>query len=529
MGRGGRYALILLGLFGASLLYGDGMITPSISVLSAVEGLEIATPFFAPYILPITIAVLIGIFAFQSRGTARVGKVFGPVMVLWFLTLAALGVRWIVLEPGVLASVNPIYGVEFFRENGWNAFAVLGSVFLVVTGGEALYADMGHLGRRPIRLAWFALVLPALLLNYFGQGALLIVNPEAVSSPFYSMPPSWAILPVVLIATAATVIASQALISGAFSLTRQAVQLGYFPRVAIEHTSEREIGQIYIPAVNWFLMFACIALVLGFRSSGNLAAAYGLAITMTMTVTTLLLSVVARERWGWSWPMVAGVVGIFLLIDLAFLGANLLKLLEGGWFPLVIGAMGFTLLTTWKTGRRILSERMQSRTLPRELFVKEVDERPPQRVPGTAVFMYRDKSGTPPALLHSLKHYGVLHEQIIFLSVETAEVPYVEAEERVQVTRLGTGIYEVVVNTGFMQQVDVPATLLSIDVEGFNVKPMTTSYFLGRETIIATKNPGMAVWREHLFAAMAQNARPASAFFHLPPNRVVELGAQIEF
>jgi KUP system potassium uptake protein len=372
-------------------------------------------------------------------------------------------------------------------------------------------------------------VLPALLLNYFGQGALLIENPAAAASPFYSMPPSWAVLPVVLIATAATVIASQALISGAFSLTRQAVLLGYFPRVTIEHTSEREIGQIYIPAMNWFLMLACIGLVLGFRSSSNMAAAYGLAITMTMTVTTLLLSVVARERWGWSLPLVLTVFGLFLLMDLAFLGANLLKLVEGGWFPLVIGAAGFTLLTTWKTGRRILSERMQSRTLPRELFLGEVTERPPNRVPGTAVFMYRDRTGTPPALLHSLKHYGVLHEQIIFLSVVTEEVPYVREEERIEVTGLGTGLWEVIVHTGFMQQVDVPSVLMSLDVEGLALKPMTTSYFLGRETIIATKNPGMAVWRERLFAAMAQNARPASAFFHLPPNRVVELGAQIEF
>jgi KUP system potassium uptake protein len=449
-------------------------------------------------------------------------------MVLWFTTLAALGLRWLVLEPGVLRAVNPAHGVAFFMDNGWNAFLVLGSVFLVVTGGEALYADMGHLGRRPIRFAWFGFVLPALLLNYFGQGALLIQNPAAVASPFYSMPPSWAVLPVVFIATAATVIASQALISGAFSLTRQAVLLGYFPRVTIEHTSEREIGQIFIPAVNWFLMFACIGLVLGFRSSSNLAAAYGLAITMTMTVTTLLFSVVARERWGWSLPLVIGVVGLFLLIDLAFFGANLLKLLEGGWFPLAIGAVAFTLLTTWKTGRRILMERMQSRTLPRELFLKEVEERPPQRVPGTAVFMYRDRAGTPPALLHSLKHYGVVHEQIIFLSVDTEEVPYVEEEERVEVTRLGTGVWEVIVHTGFMQQVDVPSLLMALQVHGLSLKPMTTSYFLGRETIIATKNPGMAVWREKLFAAMSQNATPASAFFNLPANRVVELGAQIE-
>jgi KUP system potassium uptake protein len=529
MERGRRYTLILLGLFGAALLYGDGMITPSISVLSAIEGLEVATPLFEPYILPITIAVLVAMFAFQSHGTARVGRVFGPVMVLWFGTIAVLGIRWILVEPEVLGAVNPAHGVAFFLENRWNAFFVLGSVFLVVTGGEALYADMGHLGRQPIRLAWFGFVLPALLVNYFGQGALLIVNPAAVASPFYSMPPAWAVLPVVLIATAATVIASQALISGAFSLTRQAVLLGYFPRVNIAHTSAREIGQIYIPAVNWFLMFACIGLVLGFQSSSNLAAAYGLAITMTMTVTTLLLSVVARERWGWSLPLVVAVVGLFLVIDLAFLGANLLKLPEGGWFPLVIGAIGFTLLTTWKTGRRILSERMQSRTLPRELFVKEVEERPPHRVPGTAVFMYRDRAGTPPALLHSLKHYGVLHEQIIFLSVDTAEVPYVDEDERVDVTRLGAGLYQVVVNTGFMQQVDVPAVLMSLDVEGLSLKPMTMSYFLGRETILATRNPGMALWREKLFAAMAQNARPASAFFNLPPNRVVEVGAQIEF
>ncbi|MBI4409578.1 MAG: potassium transporter Kup [Gemmatimonadetes bacterium] len=525
---GGRWILVSLGLFGTALLYGDGMITPAISVLSAVEGLEVATPFFGPYVLPITIAILVGLFLVQKQGTAGVGKIFGPVTMVWFGTLAVLGISHIVREPTVLWAVNPLHGVRFFAENRWNGFLSLGSVFLVVTGGEALYADMGHFGRRPIRLAWFAVVLPALLLNYFGQGALLIRDSAAVENPFYLMAPTWAIYPVVLIATAATIIASQALISGTFSVTMQAVQLGYSPRVGIEHTSAREIGQIYIPGINWALMLACIGLVLGFRSSSNLAAAYGVAVTTTMVVTTMLFYVVARERWKWPLPATLLLAGLFLGVDLTFWGANLLKIPAGGWFPLLVGAVVFTLLTTWKRGRQILTRRIRHRTLPREVFLRSIAEHPPVRVKGTAVFMFSDPEGTPPALLHNLKHNQVLHEKVVFLSIVTEEVPFVPAAGRPTVEDLGNGIYQIVLHYGFMEDVDVPQALAAIQREDLLFEPMRTTYFLGRETLLATRYPGMALWREKLFVVMSNNARSAASFFRLPPNRVVELGAQIE-
>jgi KUP system potassium uptake protein len=526
--RGGRWGLILLGLFGTALLYGDGMITPAISVLSAVEGLEILTPAFAPIVVPITVVIIATLFFFQSHGTAAVGRIFGPVMVLWFATLALLGLVHVVREPGVVGAFLPTHAARFFLDNGRHGFVVLGSVFLVVTGGEALYADMGHFGRRPIQWAWFGLVLPALLLNYLGQGALLIRDPAAVSNPFYRMVPAWALLPVVLIATLATVIASQALISGAFSLTLQAVQLGYAPRVQIDHTSATERGQIYIPSVNWALMASCIALVLGFRTSSNLAAAYGVAVTTTMAITTLLFFFVARERWGWS-ALEAGIVaGGFLVIDLAFWGANLLKIPHGGWVPLVIGAAVFTLLTTWKKGRIILAERMQERTLPRELFLQSLLQHPPHRVPGTAVFMYGSSAGTPPALLHNLKHNRVLHERVVFLTIRTEEIPAVDAAERAMVTDLGHGLWHVTLRYGFLEDANVPEALADLGHPELPFKRMETTYFLGRETLIATKHPGMALWRERLFSLMSRNARPATAFFRLPPNRVVELGAQVE-
>ncbi|MEZ0336568.1 MAG: potassium transporter Kup, partial [Gemmatimonadales bacterium] len=526
--RGGRWWLIMLGLFGTALLYGDGAITPAISVLSAIEGLEVATPFFAPYIIPITIAVLVVLFLAQRHGTAKVGAMFGPVTLLWFLTLAVLGIRQIVEEPAVLRAASPVHAVTFFMDNGWRGFVVLGSVFLVVTGGEALYADMGHFGKRPIRLAWFVIVLPALLINYFGQGALLIHTPSAVENPFYHMAPEWALYPVVAIATAATVIASQALISGAFSLTRQAVQLGYIPRVAIEHTSAREFGQIYIPAVNWGLMLACIGLVLGFRSSSNLAAAYGVAVTTTMMITTLLLFVVMREQWGWSLPLAAAVIGFFLIIDFAFWGANLLKISHGGWFPLVVGAFIFGLMSTWKRGRQILTERLSEGALPLDLFVRDISTRSPPRVPGIAVFMFRNPEATPPALLHNLKHNKVLHQRVVFLAVLTAEVPHVPAESRATVEDLGHGCYRVLLNYGFMQEPNVPEALVALKDKGMEFPRLETTYFLGRETLIPSSKPGMAIWREHLFAMMNRNARTATSFFSLPPNRVVELGTQIE-
>ena len=526
--RGGRWGLIVLGLFGTALLYGDGMITPAISVLSAVEGIEIITPALAPYVVPITIAILAALFLIQRRGTAGVGKIFGPVTLVWFATLAALGIWHIVREPRVLVALIPTHAISFFVANGWNGFLVLGSVFLVVTGGEALYADMGHFGRRPIRLAWFAVVLPALLLNYLGQGALLIRDPSAISNPFYRMAPEWALVPVVIIATAATVIASQALISGAFSLTLQAVQLGYSPRVQIDHTSEREFGQIYIPAINWALMAACIGLVLGFRSSTNLAAAYGVAVTTTMTITTLLFYFVARERWQWSRGVALAVTAGFLLIDLAFWGANLIKIPHGGWFPLVVGAVVFALLTTWKRGGQILAERLRESAMPRDTFLESIARGTPHRVPGTAVFMFGDSRGTPPALLHSLKHYKVLHERVVFLAVITQSVPTVSLQERVEVQELGNGFLHVRLAYGFMEEVDIPRELGAIRQDGLSFKPLDTTYFLGRETLIATEHPGMALWRERLFATMSHNARPATAFFRLPPNRVVELGAQVE-
>jgi KUP system potassium uptake protein len=527
--RGGRRALIMLGLFATALLYGDGMITPAISVLSAVEGLTVATSVFEPYVIPITVIILVGLFSIQRRGTARVGKLFGPITLLWFTTIAVLGIWHIAREPSVLLSVHPIHAGRFFAANHWNGFLVLGSVFLVVTGGEALYADMGHFGKRPIRLAWFVVVLPALLLNYFGQGALIIRNPEAVDNPFFLMAPDWALYPVVIIATCAAVIASQALISGSYSLTRQAVQLGYSPRVNIQHTSEKEIGQIYIPAVNWTLMICCIGLVLGFQTSSRLAAAYGVAVTTTMVVTSVLFYVVARERWQWSLMTSVLVGGLFLAIDLAFWGANIVKIPHGGWFPLVIGAIVFTILITWKNGRQVLARRMLDRTLPLDLFVRDILARPPQRVRGTAVFMNSNPKGTPPALLHNLKHNKVLHERVVFLSITTDEVPYVDEQDRVRVTPIAEGVYQVILHYGFMEDADVPAALETIDSHGLKFKAMDTSYFLGRETLIASeKEQGMAKWREKLFAALAQNAVPATTFFRLPPNRVVELGAQIE-
>ncbi len=528
MRRSPRWMLIMLGLFGTALLYGDGMITPVMSVLSAVEGLEVATPVFRPYIVPITIVILLAIFLIQRFGTERVGKLFGPVTLLWFVLISVLGVMHIVRAPQVFAAVNPLYGARFFAENGYSGFLVLGSVFLVVTGGEALYADMGHFGRKPIRYAWYFVVLPALLLNYFGQGALLIRNPAAVENPFFRMVPQWALYPVVVIATSAAVIASQALITGAYSLTMQAVQLGYMPRVEIRHTSRRERGQIYIPAVNWLLMACCIGLTLGFQRSTNVAAAYGVAVTTTMVVTSLLLFTVERERWRWPLWATLLFTGFFLAVDLAFWGANIVKIPHGGWFPLVMGAGIFILMSTWKTGRGILAERLQRGTLPIGLFLDDLGRRPVHRVPGTAVFMYGGREGTPPALLHSMKHYKVLHETVVVLGVETQEVPHVAGEERVSVQELGHGFYRIVLSYGFMEDPCVPEALATVRVPGLDLSPARTSYFLGRETLIPSKTPGMAPWREHLFAVMSRNARTATSFFGLPPNRVVELGAQIQ-
>ena len=523
-----RPLLIGLGIFGAALLYGDGMITPAITVLGAVEGLEVATPLFADYIVPLTVLILVGIFLIQKYGTHRVGGLFGPVMVVWFITIALLGVVWIVRVPQVLGAINPVHAITFFREHGVQGFIVLGAVFLVVTGGEALYADMGHFGKRPIRLAWFCLVLPALVLNYLGQGALILSDSRAAQQPFFLLAPSWAQLPLVVLATAAAIIASQALISGAFSLTRQAIQLGYAPRLDIEHTSSHEIGQVYVPQINWFLAVSTILIVIGFRSSSALAAAYGIAVTMTMVITAVLLHVIATERWKWPLPAMLCLTTLFLTVDLAFFGANLVKVVQGGWLPLVIGVVLFTMMTTWKTGRRLVAERLTARALPLEDFMNAVAATPPARVSGTAVFMTAQPRGTPPALAHNLRYNKILHEHVIVLTVTTAPTPYVLPEDQITVQSFGQGVFNVRAQYGFMQDPNVPDVLMQVRAAGVDVDLDDVIYFLGRETIIVTRREGMAVWRERLFVLMARNAVRATAFFRLPPERVVELGVQVE-
>ncbi len=526
-GRTEHFFLIFLGIFGAALLYGDGVITPAISVLGAMEGLTVATPVFSPYVVPITILIIVVLFLFQSKGTAKVGRVFGPITFTWFAVLALLGVAQILRHPDVVVAVNPVYALNFFVQNGWHGFLILGSVFLVVTGGEALYADMGHFGTRPIRLVWFSVVLPALLLNYFGQGALLLEDPEAAHNPFYRLVPTWALYPMIVLATSAAIIASQAVISGAFSLTMQAVQLGFSPRLKINHTSTREYGQIYIPAVNWALMIGCIAIVIGFRSSSNLAAAYGVAVTSTMVITTILFYVVARKVWQWSFLPAAGLAIFFLIIDLAFFGANIIKVAHGGWFPLLLAALVFIVMTTWKKGRRILNERIQSEARPLEEFLQDIERRPPTRVRGTAIFMNGNASRTPPALLHNLEHNKVLHQRVLFLTVKTKQIPFVADDQRVEMESLGNGFHRLKVYYGFMEDPDIPKVLETIRVPGFTYDPKDTTYFLGRETIIASKRPGMALWRERLFSVIAHNATSATAYFCLPPDRVVEMGEQI--
>ena len=530
--RGGpdvvKPVLLLLGIFGAALLYGDGVITPAISILGATEGLHILTPLAEPYVVPISVAIICVLFFIQQYGTHRVGRLFGPVMLAWFTTIAVLGIVWIVRAPVVLEAVDPRHAVRFFLDNGWEGFVVLGAVVLAITGGEALYADMGHFGRRPIRLAWFGLVLPALMLNYFGQGALILLNPRAASQPFYLMAPSWALLPLVVLATLAAIIASQALISGAFSLTRQAIQLGYAPRLDIAHTSSLEMGQVYVPQVNWAMAIATILIVLGFQSSSALAAAYGIAVTMTMVITALLLHIVATERWGWPHWATWAVTGIFLVVDGAFLGANLIKIPQGGWLPLVVAAFIFTLMTTWKTGRRLVAARLTARATAIDVFMASLKALDPARVRGTAVFMTAQPQGTPPALVHNLRHNKVLHDHVVILTVTTAPKPYVPLAEQVAVEALGRGMYNVRLQYGFMQDPDVPDALMHALKLGLELDPGDVTFFLGRETIIVTKRQGMAIWRERLFVLMARNAVRATAFFRLPPERVVELGVQVE-
>jgi KUP system potassium uptake protein len=535
-GRGHRARIasgvLLLGIVGAALLYGDGVITPAISVLSAVEGLAVATPLFQPYVVPVTAVALVLLFTLQPFGSGRIGRVFGPVLVLWFLVIAAIGVSGIARTPSVLRAFNPMHGVAFFVAHGWHGFPVLGAVVLCLTGGEALYADMGHFGRRPIRVAWFGLAFPSLLLSYLGQGGVLLADPGAAENPFFRSAPVWSLYPLVALATAATVIASQGLITAVFSLTSQAVQLGLSPHLKIVHTSSHERGQIYLPALNWALMLACLALVLVFQSSVRLAAAYGLAVSGTMAITTVLFMAVARGRWKWGWPRVAAVAGVFLVIDLAFVGANVLKIRAGGWIPLVIGAVVFTLLSTWRRGRallRLAAEQAGGGDAGIESLLASVRQGSAARVRGTAVYLHAVTTGVPRTFLHNLKHNKVVHDRVIFLTVLTEEVPSVPDDARAEVTPLGDGFWRMIARYGFMEQPNVPAMLGRVAaLGGFPSHDADATYFLGRATIISAPKPGMARWREHLFDVMMRNAHPVTDYFGLNPNRVVELGARVE-
>ena len=524
-----RKIAIALGLFGAALLYGDGMITPAISVLGAVEGLEQAAPVVQPFIIPLAVVILVALFLIQPRGTARIAALFSPVTLLWFISIACLGLSGILETPRIVAAVNPLHGVRFFAENGWRGFLTLGFVFLVVTGAEALYADMGHFGRRPIRLAWFALVLPALLLNYFGQGALLLANPAAADNPFYRLVPGPLLYPMVAVSTAAAVVASQALISGAFSLTRQALQLGYMPRLKVVHTSGAQMGQIYVPTVNWALMLACIGLVLGFGSSERLATAYGIAVTATMVITTLLFHGVARRWLGWSALRAGLLVSLFLAVDLAFFGANVVKLPQGGWFPIAVAAVVYLLMTTWWEGRRILERLGREVGLPLQAVLDDLPRADVPRTRGLAVFMNADPEGAPLVLLHHLKHNRSLHERVVLLSMLIEEVPEVAAAERIQTTLREQGFYQVTARYGFMERPNVPEALAMSEPLKEIFRPAETTYYLGRQTLILHGRSRMATPRKKLFRFMYRNSQSATAYFGLPPNRVVELGAQVSF
>ncbi len=526
-GRFLKHLVMLLGISAGALFYGDSMITPAISVLGAVEGLEVALPAVEDFIVPITLVVLVLLFVVQSRGTAAVGKLFGPVMVLWFATIAVVGVYQILQEPRVLAALSPAHAVAFFMRYKLSAFLALGAVVLVLTGAEALYADMGHFGCKPIRRAWFLFVFPALMLNYLGQGALLLKDPHAASNPFYRMVPDWAALPLVGLATMAAVIASQAVISGAFSLTRQAMQLGYLPRMKTVHTSATEIGQIYIPFVNWMLLVFVVALVLGFKSSSQFAAAYGVAVTGTMLIDSILVTMVMFMIWRWSAWIAAGIAAGLMAVDLAFFTANATKIPHGGWFPLAVGAAAFILLTTWKRGRELLLARRAEEAMPEEGFLKSLSPNV-TRVAGTSVFLSGAAQGVPHALLHNLKHNRVVHERVVFLTVVIEEVPHVGEAGRLEIQHLGRRFYRFIVRYGYLDDTDIPGALRSAARFNFEFNNMETSFFLGRDTIIPSRRPGMALWRERLFAWMTRSATTAMDFFKLPPNRVVELGTQVE-
>jgi KUP system potassium uptake protein len=524
-----RWILAVFGIFGAALFYGDGVITPAMSVLGAVEGLEIAAPGLTDYVVPICLVIIVFLFALQRYGSAKVGALFAPIMGIWFVVVAVLGVRQLLVNPQVLYAVNPMYAVRFIITHELQAFIALGGVVLALTGAEALYADMGHFGKRPIRLAWSFFVLPALLLNYFGQGALLISNPKAIDNPFYLMVPENLLYPMIGLATAAAVIASQAVISGAFSMTREAISLGYAPRMRVVHTSREMSGQIFVPWINGLLLVLVLAAVIGFRSSANLGAAYGIAVTGTMTMTTLLALVVARKQWKWNWFAVI-VVGAFLLtVDLAFFGANALKIAHGGWFPLVLGVVVFVMMTTWRRGRELVVREIKQSGLALEPFIDNIHEHPPLRVPGTAVFLTANLDAVPHALLHNLKHNKVLHERNVLLTVEMLETPVADAQERIDIRALNGEFYCLSLRFGFAEDPNIPFALTQCSREGLPFDMMDTTFFLSRENIVADKRrPGMALWRDKLFAFMARNAMPATAFFQIPGNRLIELGAQVE-
>jgi KUP system potassium uptake protein len=526
---GWRTPLLLIGVFGASLFYGDAVLTPAISVLSAVEGLEVGTQAFKPYVVPIAVVVIVALFVFQARGTAVVGRLFGPITLVWFLALGAAGLHGIAQHPGVLAALNPYHALAFLGSHVAESFVVLGAVVLAVTGAEALYADMGHFGKGAVRIAWFALVGPALVLNYFGQGALLIVRPEAVQNPFYLLLPGWALYPMVGLATAATVIASQAVISGAYSITKQAIQLGFLPRMTVVQTSARERGQIYIPGVNWLLLAAVLVAVVGFGSSSNLASAYGVAVTATMLVDTLLTFFVIRYLWRYPLWLCVAATGFFVVVDVAFFGATLLKVVDGGWFPLLIGAVVFTMMTTWRQGRSIMFNRLRASSVPLKPFLDSLFADPPQRVPGTAVFLTATPEATPHALLHNLNHNKVLHERVVFLTAEVTDEPWVPFQDRVRLTKLGHGCWRLNITYGFMNEPDIAQTLEIAGTLGLEFDMMTTSFFLSRETVVpVAAEKGMAMWREKLFAMMTRNAGNAADYFKLPINRVIELGTKVE-
>ena len=519
--------IMLLGILGACMFYADGMITPAISVLSAVEGMEVAAPHLHAAIVPITLVVLFGLFWAQSKGTAVVGAFFGPIMLLWFGTLALLGAINIMHDATILNALNPMYAVHFFMSQPWVAFVALGAVVLAVTGAEALYADMGHFGRFPIRLAWFCFVLPALILNYFGQGALLLHNPAAIQNPFYLLAPEWSLIPLILLATVSTVIASQAVITGAFSISRQALQLGYLPRMHIQHTSESEQGQVYMPRINWGLMVATMALVVGFGSSSKLAAAYGIAVTGNMVMTTLLASIVFREIWRWGKLKTGLLVSLFLVIDLSFFSASLLKIPDGGWVPLLIGIIIFTLMLTWKSGRYLVFTRLKSEAMAIEPFIEAVGAHPPPRVPGTALFMTPNPEGVPHAMLHNLKHNKVLHEKVVILTVKFLDFPHTNQEERVSVEALPYEFYRVTVRYGFKDEPDLPRDLVLCSKYGLTIDAMDTSYFIGKESLIAGNKTGMSIWRKKIFIGLFRTAETITNQFKLPPNRVIELGSQL--